>query len=127
MNGYGWGLFSAFLVTLAQLMMKWGMSQLPLLSVSMIAPALLPQYPLPLLAVLAGSVAYLVSMGCWFMALRCLPLNRAYSLVSLSYVLVYLTAILLPMFNEHATLLKSMGAMLIVVGIMLINPGGNRD
>lgn len=56
-----------------------------------------------------------------FFALRYLPLNRAYPLLSLSYALVYLGAVLLPWFNEPATLLKTLGAGFILLGIWLIN------
>lgn len=54
-------------------------------------------------------------------ALRHLPLNRAYPLLSVSYALVYLAAVILPWFNESATLLKTLGTLFILFGVGLIN------
>ncbi|CAI0701593.1 Undecaprenyl phosphate-aminoarabinose flippase subunit ArnF [Serratia entomophila] len=121
MKGYAWGCASVLLVTLAQLLMKWGMAQIPLMSFADVTPALLGDYGLPLLAVSGGIFGYALSMLCWFFALRYLPLNRAYPLLSLSYALVYLAAVILPWFNESATLLKSLGTLFILFGVLLIN------
>ncbi|MBO2007249.1 4-amino-4-deoxy-L-arabinose-phospho-UDP flippase, partial [Serratia marcescens] len=63
---------------------------------------------------------YALSMLCWFFALRHLPLNRAY-LLSVSHALVYLAAVILPWFNESATLLKTLGTLFILFGVGLIN------
>ena len=68
--------------------------------------------------------AYALSMACWFFALRRLPLSYAYPLLSLSYVLVYLLAAVLPWFGETATLLKTAGVALIVFGVRLIHTAG---
>ncbi|MCX2958611.1 MAG: 4-amino-4-deoxy-L-arabinose-phospho-UDP flippase, partial [Serratia symbiotica] len=54
MRGYFWGAASVLLVTLAQLLMKWGMVQIPLLSFASFTPALLSEYELPLLVVSGG-------------------------------------------------------------------------
>lgn len=50
------------------------------------------------------------------MALRTLALSRAYPLLGVSYVLVYLAAVALPWFNESAGWLKSLGTLLILLG-----------
>ncbi|AHG22350.1 4-amino-4-deoxy-L-arabinose-phospho-UDP flippase [Chania multitudinisentens RB-25] len=121
MKGYAWGAASILLVTLAQLLMKWGMMQLPLLSFTNVTLELLRYYWLALLAVSSGILGYALSMLCWFFALRCLPLNRAYPLLSISYALVYLAAVILPWFNETASWLKTLGALLILFGVWLIN------
>jgi undecaprenyl phosphate-alpha-L-ara4N flippase subunit ArnF len=110
MKGYAWGAASVLLVTLAQLLMKWGMVQIPLMSFADVSLALIGNYWVPLL-----------SMLCWFFALRHLPLNRAYPLLSVSYALVYLAAVILPWFNESATLLKTLGTLFILFGVGLIN------
>lgn len=60
-------------------------------------------------------------MLCWFFALRRLPLSYVYSMLSLSYVLVYLLAVCLPWLNESATLCKTLGVALIVFGVRLIH------
>ena len=96
MRGYAWGAASVLLVTLAQLLMKWGMVQIPLMSFADVSLALIGGYWLPLLAVGGGICGYALSMLCWFFALRHLPLNRAYPLLSVSYALVYLAAVILP-------------------------------
>lgn len=121
MRGYAWGAGSVLLVTLAQLLMKWGMAQIPLMSFADMTPALLMHYCLPLLAVCGGIFGYALSMLCWFFALHHLPLNRAYPLLSVSYALVYLAAVILPWFNESATLLKTLGTLFILFGVWLIN------
>ncbi len=56
--------------------------------------------------------AYALSMLCWLGALKHLPLGRAYSLLSISYALVYLLAASLPVFNEHFSLSKTLGVAL---------------
>lgn len=108
-------------MTLAQLLMKWGMVQIPLMSFADVSLALIGDYWLPLLAVGGGIFGYALSMLCWFFALRHLPLNRAYPLLSVSYALVYLAAVILPWFNESATLLKTLGTLFILFGVGLIN------
>lgn len=124
MKGYVWGMASVLLVTLAQLLMKWGMAQIPLLSFVDVSLLLLAQYWVALLAVGCGIFGYALSMLCWFFALRYLPLNRAYPLLSVSYALVYLAAVILPWFNESATLLKTLGTLFILFGVWLINSNG---
>jgi undecaprenyl phosphate-alpha-L-ara4N flippase subunit ArnF len=120
MKGYGWGAASVVLVTCAQLLMKWGMMQLPLFSLPALSITLLAGYIAPLSAVICGVFAYALSMMCWFFALRQLPLNRAYPLLSISYALVYLAAVILPWFNESLHWLKTVGTLCILLGIWLI-------
>ncbi len=121
MRGYAWGAASVLLVTLAQLLMKWGMAQIPLMSFADVTLNLFIQYWSPLLTVSGGIFGYALSMLCWFFALHHLPLNRAYPLLSVSYALVYLAAVILPWFNESATLLKTLGTLFILFGVWLIN------
>jgi undecaprenyl phosphate-alpha-L-ara4N flippase subunit ArnF len=71
--------------------------------------------------VLAAIFAYALSMLCWLVALRDVPLGRAYSLLSISYALVYLLAASLPLFNEDFTLSKSLGVALVILGVITIN------
>ncbi|CAI0737932.1 4-amino-4-deoxy-L-arabinose-phosphoundecaprenol flippase subunit ArnF [Serratia quinivorans] len=121
MRGYAWGAASVLLVTLAQLLMKWGMAQIPLMSFADVTLNLFMQYWLPLVVVIGGIFGYALSMLCWFFALHHLPLNRAYPLLSVSYALVYLAAVILPWFNESATMLKTLGTLFILFGVWLIN------
>lgn len=102
-------------------MMKWGMSHMPTLSLDKLLYALLMNNLLAVFIVCCGIAGYALSMVCWFFALRELPLNRAYSLLSLSYALVYLAAVWLPWFHENMLPLKSLGALSILLGVWLIN------
>jgi len=123
MKGYAWALCSIILVTLAQLLMKWGMQHLPLLGLADLSPSLVFAYPIPLLAVAGGIAGYALSMLCWFCALLYLPLSLAYPLLSISYALGYAAAVFLPAFNESATVLKTLGVGFILFGVWLINKG----
>lgn len=118
MRGYGWALFSVVLVSAAQLLMKWAMMHLPPLA----APRLWldPGNAAAIVLLAGGLLAYACSMGCWFMALRRLPLNKAYPLLSLSYVLVAAGALMIPEFHERFTLSRLMGVALICGGLLLI-------
>jgi undecaprenyl phosphate-alpha-L-ara4N flippase subunit ArnF len=109
---------SVLLVSAAQLGMRWGMTRLPGLD----ALSSWQTLPLGVLTVLAGAIlAYALSMLCWLGALRDLPLGRAYSMLSISYALVYLLAATLPAFNEHFSVLKTLGVTLVILGVMIIN------
>lgn len=112
---------SVMLVSGAQLGMRWSMTRLPLPADWLAA---LGQGNISLAAlgvVLASILAYALSMLCWLAALRDLPLGRAYSLLSVSYALVYLLAASLPFFNEPFTDAKSLGVMLVILGVVTIN------
>jgi len=116
-RGITLALGSVLLVSGAQLAMRWSMSRLP-------SPEhwLGADIPLrPLAVVLGAIVAYALSMLCWLIALRDLPLGRAYSLLSISYALVYLAAASLPLFHEDFSLSKSLGVALVILGVITIN------
>ncbi|MCC8365256.1 4-amino-4-deoxy-L-arabinose-phosphoundecaprenol flippase subunit ArnF [Xenorhabdus sp. PB61.4] len=128
MKGYFWGVANVLLVTVAQLFLKWGMARLPELSL------LLHWFSIdwlwlnfnPLLVVMAGLTSYALSMFCWFFTLKYLPLNKAYPLLSLSYIFVYLMAVLLPWFNENTSPLKTIGILLILFGVWFISRPESR-
>lgn len=121
MKGYLWGGASVLLVTMAQLLMKWGMVQIPWFSLPDINILFIQNHLSALTAVFFGLCGYALSMVCWFFALRVLPLNRAYTLLSLSYALVYIAAVTLPWFNESISLTKTLGGMLILTGVWVIH------
>jgi len=127
MKGYLWGIASLFLVSMAQLLMKWSVMRLPTSLPDTVQSSLIMGHLPALIALFSGIGGYALSMVCWFFALRRLPLNRAYSLLGLSYALVYLAAACLPVFNEPLQALKSLGAILIVMGVGLINYQGARS
>ncbi|MCG8709824.1 4-amino-4-deoxy-L-arabinose-phospho-UDP flippase [Brenneria sp. 4F2] len=122
MKGYRLALYSAMLVTAAQLMLRWSMMRLP--GVESLAEWRTFSPP-PLLVLFGGLTAYALSMLCWLLALRRLPLSRAYPVLSLSYVLVWISAILLPAFAEPFHPGAMAGVALILLGLlcMRVQPG----
>lgn len=116
-RGITFALGSVLLVSVAQLGMRWSMSRLPQPEQWLSADIDLPAVAV----VLAAILAYALSMLSWIAALRDLPLGRAYSLLSISYALVYLAAASLPLFNEAFSLSKSLGVALVILGVITIN------
>lgn len=120
-RGMTLALSSVALVSAAQLGMRWGMVRLPQPAQWWVALQTGGVDAIALLGVLAAILAYGLSMLCWLGALRDLPLSRAYSLLSISYGLVYVLAALLPFFNETFTVFRTVGVTLIVLGVVTIN------
>ncbi|AOV97307.1 hypothetical protein A9798_10265 [Edwardsiella hoshinae] len=123
MIGYLWAFASVALVSGAQLMMRYTMMQVSdwswFLTAWLAGAGWVWWLP-------AGIFCYALSMLCWLFALRRLPLNQAYPLLSLSYVLVCVLAIGLPLFDERLTLGKLLGMGLIVLGLLVIYPPRRR-
>jgi undecaprenyl phosphate-alpha-L-ara4N flippase subunit ArnF len=120
-RGITFALGSVLLVSAAQLGMRWSMSRLPQPEQWLAALNKQSVDPSAIAVVLAAILAYALSMLCWLVALRDVPLGRAYSLLSISYALVYLLAAALPLFNEAFTLSKSLGVALVILGVITIN------
>ncbi len=112
---------SVLLVSGAQLGMRWSMTRLPEPAQWLAAISQGDVSLAALAVVFAAITAYALSMLCWLLALRDLPLGRAYSLLSISYALVYLLAASLPIFNESFTLSKTLGVTLVILGVLVIN------
>lgn len=126
-GGYLLAAGSIVLVTLAQLLFKYGLSQLPAMRQPL--PELLPAlwqeaYYQPLLLIVMGILGYGGSLLCWLGALRYLPLHRAYPLLALSYGLVYLGAVLLPWLDEPFSWIRACGVVLIMLGVGLSQSSG---
>ena len=120
-RGFALALGSVGLVSAAQLGMRWSMTRLPLPTEWLNAFAN-NSIDLGALGVVTLAIfAYALSMLCWLGALKHLPLGRAYSLLSISYALVYLLAASLPVFNEHFSLSKTLGVALVILGVLVIN------
>lgn len=120
-QGFALALGSVGLVSAAQLGMRWSMTRLPLPSEWLNA---LNHHSIDLGAlgmVILAILAYALSMLCWLGALKHLPLGRAYSLLSISYALVYLLAASLPVFNEDFSVSKTLGVVLVILGVLVIN------
>ncbi|WP_339547021.1 4-amino-4-deoxy-L-arabinose-phosphoundecaprenol flippase subunit ArnF [Pseudomonas sp. RA_35y_Pfl2_P32] len=125
-RGIGFAMASVLLVSTAQLGMRWSMSHLPLPAQWWAALHDGTVDPFAVAVVLCAIFAYGLSMLCWLLALRDLPLGRAYSLLSISYALVYLLAASLPLFNEGFSLTRSLGVALVILGVITINSRSNR-
>lgn len=121
LRGFSLALSSVALVSTAQLGMRWSMTRLPLPADWLTALASASVDPLALGVVALAILAYALSMLCWLGALQHLPLGRAYSLLSISYVLVYLLAASLPGFNEPFSLSRTLGVALVILGVLTIN------
>ncbi|SEE60096.1 4-amino-4-deoxy-L-arabinose-phosphoundecaprenol flippase subunit ArnF [Pseudomonas migulae] len=116
-RGLTFALGSVLLGSAAQLGMRWSMTRLPSPD-HWLAAAIDPS---AVVVVLAAILAYALSMFSWLAALRDVPLGRAYSLLSISYALVYVLAAALPVFNEDFSLSKSLGVALVILGVITIN------
>ncbi|MBP2171574.1 undecaprenyl phosphate-alpha-L-ara4N flippase subunit ArnF [Erwinia toletana] len=126
MTGYLLALCSVILVTAAQLMLRWSMVQIP----DVRALEQWRNIPLqPLLVLAGGLIAYGLSMVFWLLTLKRMPLNRAYPLLSLSYVMVWLLAISLPAFAEPFHIGTLVGVILIMLGLFCIfyKPGKEKS
>ena len=119
MKGVLLALCNVLLVSLAQLVLRVAMQHFPPLA-EILSPQIGQQVK-PLLLLCLGLGAYALSMLCWILALRHLPLNRLYPLLSLSYVLVWLAAISLPMFGEPFRWSSFAGVLLIVFGLLCVS------
>lgn len=120
-SGLGLAMASVVLVSSAQLGMRWSMSRLPT-PLQWLQALGEGSLALPALTVVVASIlAYALSMLCWLGALRDLPLGRAYSLLSMSYALVYVLAASLPTFNEHFSWIRTLGVTLVILGVLTIN------
>ena len=118
---------SVLLVSGAQLGMRWSMTRLPEPAQWLNATSH-GDVSLSALAVVSAAIAaYALSMLFWLLALRDLPLGRAYSLLSVSYALVYLLAASLPIFDERFTLSKTLGVTLVILGVLTINSRRTRN
>ena len=111
-------LTSAGLVSIAQLCLKLGMSQLPEFGAAMDWRAVAI---VPLLWLALGLACYACSMILWILVLARLPLSVAYPLLSISYVMVYLVATSMPAWDEVATARRSAGIVFIVLGVALVS------
>jgi len=125
-RGIGFALGSVMLVSGAQLGMRWSMTHLPQPEQWLTALSAGSVDLSALAVVVAAIFAYALSMLCWLAALRDLPLGRAYSLLSISYALVYLLAASLPLFNESFSFTKSLGVALVMLGVITINTRPSR-
>ncbi len=114
---------SIVLSACAQLLMKAGMISLAAVNSNgemTIFDAALYDSQIPGF-IFSGLICYAVSMLAWLLALTRYQLSLAYPLLGMSYVLVYLGAVLWPRIGEELTLQRSAGIVLVFVGVILVN------
>ena len=125
-TGFGWVIGSIGLVAAAQLLLKIGIARFTAstpLSMATLQNLNFSTLDISaLLIICIGLLCYLVSVISWLRALEQLPLNVTYPLLSLSYPLVYLGAITLPVLHESASLVRTGGVLLIMLGVVLLAP-----
>lgn len=105
-----------------QLMMKAGLLALGPLSLAL--ENFRTSVELPAIAGLAwiatGIGAYFAAVLLWIKVLKVFPLNMAYPLLSLGYVVVYLGSVWWPALNEAVSPQKTLGVCLIIIGVIII-------
>jgi len=71
--------------------------------------------------VLGGLACYGISIVAWLRVLSAYALSYAYPMLGISYVLVYVGAVLWPRLAEPVSILRAAGILLVVAGIMLVS------
>lgn len=118
--GLLWGLCSVVITSIAQLGLGFAMENLPPMAQwQAFIPALFSIHT-GTLALFAGLAGYLLSVFCWHNALHHLALSKAYALLSLSYVLVWVASIILPGWQGVFSLKALLGVLCIMTGLMFI-------
>lgn len=118
--GLLWGLCSVVITSIAQLGLGFAMENLPPMAQwQAFIPALFSIHT-GALALFAGLAGYLLSVFCWHNALHHLALSKAYALLSLSYVLVWVASIILPGWQGVFSLKALLGVLCIMAGLMFI-------
>ena len=120
MKGAFWALCSVLLVSAAQLLLRDAMQALPPVSDVLALISALWHFSSGTGALLLGSMGYVASMGCWYLALHRMALSKAYALLSLSYILVWAAAIVLPGWGEHFSWHGLVGVGFIMLGVLTI-------
>ena len=77
--------------------------------------------------IFAGGLVYVISMLFWLLALTRYDLSLAYPLLSLSYVIVYLAAVLWPRLGENWSTTRTVGIVLIVTGVFFVSRDDRRN
>lgn len=120
MKGAFWALCSVLLVSAAQLLLRYAMQELPPVNDILAFVSALWHFSSGTGALLLGLMGYVASMGCWYLALHRMALSKAYALLSLSYILVWGAAILLPGWEERFSWHGLVGVGFIILGVLVI-------
>lgn len=68
-----------------------------------------------------GITCYFASMLLWIYVLSFLKLSRAYPLLSLAYIFVYLGAVYWPGLEERFSAEKNLGVLIIIIGVIIVS------
>lgn len=120
MKGAFWALCSVVLVSGAQLLLRSAMMALPPVAEPIALLNALQHFAPGSGMLLLGLSGYVASMGCWYLALHRMALSKAYALLSLSYILVWIAAIALPGWNDSFSWAGLAGVGLIIAGVLVI-------
>lgn len=120
MRGALWALCSVALVSVAQLLLRYAMTTLPPVGDGLAFIVAVGRFSPGCGALLLGLIGYVASMGCWYLALHRMALSKAYALLSLSYILVWGAAIVLPGWGERFSWSGLAGVGLIMLGVLTI-------
>lgn len=117
--GLMWGLFSVIIASAAQLSLGFAASHLPPMThlwdfiAALLALAWMPGY--------CYSGCWVICFPfCWYKTLHKLALSKAYALLSMSYVLVWIASMVLPGWEGTFSLKALLGVACIMSGLMLI-------
>lgn len=119
-NAYLCMLASILLSSIAQLSMKVSMVMLSHYSGTDTALVSILLDPAVIVWLFVGLGCYAISLVFWLFAISRLDLSLAYPMLSLSYVLVYLVAINWSLLHEELSWTRSLGILIICMGIVLI-------
>jgi len=119
-KGVFWALCSVVLVSAAQLLLRHAMLMLPPVSDIFAFISSLWHFSSGTGALMLGLMGYVASMGCWYLALHRMALSKAYALLSLSYILVWGAAIVLPGWGERFSWHGLAGVGFIILGVLTI-------
>lgn len=113
---YRWAITSIFLVTIAQVLLRLAMHTGPDTFSLVFFLSIRPET----LYLFLGLFSYGLSLLSWTRALRNLPLAEAYPLLSLSYILVWITSLFIPTEKNSLSYQAVIGIGRIIMGIYLI-------
>ncbi|RZN50828.1 4-amino-4-deoxy-L-arabinose-phosphoundecaprenol flippase subunit ArnF [Escherichia sp. E10V10] len=118
--GLMWGLFSVIIASAAQLSLGFAASHLPPMTQLWDFIAALLAFGLDVRMLVIGLLGYLLSVFCWYKTLHQLTLSKAYTLLSVSYVLVWIASIVLPGWEGTFSVKALLGVACIMGGLTLI-------
>lgn len=111
-------LFAILLNTVAQLALKAGMGRIGYFSYSWNNLTAISLQVASNPYILAGLVCYVLSVVVWLLVLSRVEVSVAYPMISLGYIATAIAAYFL--FDEHLTLIRLTGIMVILAGVYMV-------